>query len=153
MNSHNSRHRNVSRRNSGFQPKRDRDSTCVSKGPRRRRSKRFRVFALLIFAVLIVTASVLLIVRLCSDKNSLRGRWDLDGVTYYSFDGEGRGALELPENSYVFTYSINGDSLSIDFENENLRDFTYDFKVAGNKLTLVGGEGNEKITYDLSKTK
>ncbi len=65
-------------------------------------------------------------------------------MTYYSFDGDGNGLLELPENSYAFTYSINGNVLSIDFENENIRDFTYDFKVNGKKLTLVGGEGDKR---------
>ena len=144
MNNHSGKHRNVVRQNSRSQPK---DSSGRHSIPAKAKSKRLKRFKL------IITVAALLFFKLCFNKYSLSGRWDLDGVRYYSFNGDGNGLLELPENSYAFTYSINGDVLSIDFENENIRDFTYNFKANGKKLTLVGGEGDKKISYDLSKTK
>lgn len=153
MNNHSGKHRNVVRQNSRSQPKDSSGRHSIPAKAKSKRLKRFKLCTILLSGALIITVAALLFFKLCFNKYSLSGRWDLDGVRYYSFNGDGNGLLELPENSYAFTYSINGDVLSIDFENENIRDFTYDFKVNGKKLTLVGGEGDKKISYDLSKTK
>ena len=59
-------------------------------------------------------------------------KWDLDGTTAYEFSGDGNGALLLPNVTYEFTYKIKKDQISIDYENESVRDGTYSFSVENN---------------------
>lgn len=103
-------------------------------------------------AVIIIISAALLIVKLRVGKTDvLNGTWNLDGITAYEFDGKGNGALKLPNSSYPFTYKINGDSLSIDFESEAARDITYTFNAQKEKLVLVSIEKNKEITYEFTK--
>ena len=48
----------------------------------------------------------------------------MDGTTAYEFSGDGNGALLLPNVTYEFTYKIKKDQISIDYENESVRDGT-----------------------------
>lgn len=103
-----------------------------------------------ILAVLILI--IVLIVKGCSGGTDvLKGKWDLDGTTAYEFSGEGTGALLLPNVTYDFTYTIKDDQISIDYENESVRDGTYTFSVEEDKLTLFGGEGTVGGTYTLTR--
>ena len=85
----------------------------------------------------------------------LKGKWDLDGTTAYEFSGDGNGALLLPNVTYEFTYEIKKDQISIDYENESVRDGTYTFTVEDNTLTLIGGEGTAEVgkVYELTLVK
>lgn len=123
----------------------------------RRRKKRQQrlmiqrgIVGLVAIAVLILI--ILLIVKGCSgSSDALAGKWDVDGTTFYEFDGDGKGALILPSKTYDFTYKIDSDQIHIDYENESVHDGSYTFKIDGNKLTLVGGEGTIGGTYELTK--
>jgi len=102
------------------------------------------------FAVLILI--IVLIVKGCSGGTDvLKGKWDLDGTTAYEFSGDGNGALLLPNVTYEFSYDIKKDQISIDYENESVRDGTYTFTVEDNTLTLIGGEGTVGDTYTLTR--
>ena len=103
-----------------------------------------------ILAVLILI--IVLIVKGCSGGTDvLKGKWDLDGTTAYEFSGDGNGALLLPNVTYEFTYEIKKDQVSIDYENESVRDGAYTFSVDKDKLTLIGGEGTVGGTYTLTR--
>ena len=103
-----------------------------------------------ILAVLILI--IVLIVKGCSGGTDvLKGKWDLDGTTAYEFSGDGNGALLLPNVTYEFTYKIKKDQVSIDYENESVRDGAYTFSVDKDKLTLIGGEGTVGGTYTLTR--
>ena len=92
-------------------------------------------------AVLIVIVVVIvLIVKGCFGRtDALAGTWDFDGTTTYVFDGNGTGVMALPSISYDFTYTIDGNTLVIDYSNESVHDSTYEFTVDGDILTMVGG--------------
>ena len=77
----------------------------------------------------------------------------MDGTTAYEFSGDGNGALLLPNVTYEFSYDIKKDQISIDYENESVRDGTYTFTVEDNTLTLIGGEGNAEIGKEYVLTK
>lgn len=111
---------------------------------KRQRRKRIRtgIITLLVLAVLIV--GIVLICKSCSADKSIVGTWDYDTVTVYRFDKGGKGALELPNDTYAFTYKTAGDKLSIDFENESATDSTYTYTVTKDTLTLVS-EDNRTI--------
>ena len=95
---------------------------------------------------------IVLIVKGCSGGTDvLKGKWDLDGTTAYEFSGDGNGALLLPNATYEFTYEIKKDQVSIDYENESVRDGAYTFSVDKDKLTLIGGEGTVGGTYTLTR--
>lgn len=115
---------------------------------KRQRRKRIRngSIALLVLAVLI--AGIVLICKSCSTDKSIIGTWDYDTVTVYRFDKGGKGALELPNSSYEFSYKIDGDKLTIDFVSESATDSTYTFSISDNALTLIG----DNSSYVLKKT-
>ena len=105
-----------------------------------------------IIALGIVILIIVLIVKGCSGGSGvLKGKWDLDGTTAYEFNGNGSGALILPNITYEFTYEVKKDQISIDYENDSVRDGTYTFKVEDTTLTLIGGEGTVGGTYTLTR--
>ncbi|MBE6619709.1 MAG: hypothetical protein E7626_08090 [Ruminococcaceae bacterium] len=61
----------------------------------------------------------------------------------------------LPNVTYEFSYDIKKDQISIDYENESVRDGTYTFTVEDNTLTLIGGEGTAEVgkVYELTLVK
>lgn len=83
----------------------------------------------------------------------ITGTWTLDGVTSYRFDGDGTGALLLPESEYAFTYRLEGEALTIDFESVRAHDGTYRAGMGGDGLILAGGEGTIGGTYEFTKVK
>lgn len=123
---------------------------------KRRISKKCRQRRLLgisaaVLAIILLVVLFIVIAKSCSSGDLLIGTWDLDGITAYQFDGNGNGSLNLPDNSYSFTYKIKDNSLSIDFESEAARDVSYTFTVREEKLLLVSVEKGKEITYELTK--
>ena len=108
----------------------------------RRRRIRTGIITLLVLAVL--TVSIVLICKRCSADKSIVGTWDYDTVTVYRFGKGGKGALELPNGSYEFSYNINGDKLTIDFESDSATDSIYVYTVNNDTLTLAS-EDNRTI--------
>ena len=119
-------------------PEYNRRLTAKRKRQRRRRI-RTGIITLLVLAVLIV--GIVLICKSCSADRSIVGIWDYDSVTVYRFDKGGKGALELPNGIYAFTYKTDGEKLSVDFENESATDSTYTYTVTEDTLTLVSEDG------------
>ncbi len=120
---------------------------------KKRGQRKIAIFSCAVFAVL--TLTIVLIACFCgaSDADVLKGTWNLDGVTVYQFDGKGAGSLNLPNNSYAFTYEINNGSLFINFENEKARDKTYAFTIEKDTLTLKSNEGSDSKIFELTKRK
>ena len=83
--------------------------------------------------------------------DALSGAWMYDQYTKYEFDGYGKGCMCLSDTHYEYSYKINGNTLSMDFENEAVHDCSYTFSVKDNTLTIVGGEGTTGGTYTLTK--
>jgi len=87
--------------------------------------------------------------------DKLKGTWDMGGTTVYQFDGRGNGAMILPSSTYEFVYEISKDKkqVSIDFEDERAKDYTYDFAKEGKKLILSGTEGTESFRFEFQRIK
>lgn len=102
----------------------------------------------LIIAALLV---VLILAVTLLKVDVLAGRWNMDDVTAYHFDGKGKGALVLPHAQYVFSYTIEEDVLCIDFDHEGAKDAEYTFHVEGDTLTLNGGNATTKGEFVLTK--
>ena len=140
--------------------KRSRSAASAVTSATRRHSKNTRSRArkraqsrkhLMLFAAALVLLVIVLLVS--GNKDELKGQWRIDEITAYRFDGEGNGALVLPDQEFVFRYTVHEDQLTIDFVSESARDFVYSYQIQGKKLTLTGGEGNDVVEYILSLDK
>ena len=82
------------------------------------------------------------------------GNWEYDEYVQYIFESNGKGHLFLDQKDiYEYTFDVNGDQVSLDFPDNaevKMMDCVYTFKVDGNKLTLIGGEGTTGGEYQLT---
>lgn len=107
-----------------------------------------------ILAVLIIV--IVVICQSCGAGNkkfaALEGKWRYDDYTEYEFDGKENGCLCLDGSThYVFTYSVSGKTLKLDFVQQYVTDCEYTFTIEKEKLILVGGKGTAERgkTYEL----
>ncbi|MBQ4283247.1 MAG: hypothetical protein IJB96_04890 [Lachnospira sp.] len=119
----------------------------------KKRKRRNNKAILMIAAVLIVIAVVISLLIFGGNKNNdvLVGTWRYDQYTAYEFNDDGTGCLCVDDVHYEYKYNISGDKLKLDFTEDVVRDCEYTFTVENEKLTLVGGEGTDKGTYNLNK--
>lgn len=94
-----------------------------------------KLFALALVLVLSLTA-------LCAggckkEANPLLGSWKLDAATVYVFEKDGKGSMNLPLSQNPFTYTIEENTVSIDFEDESMTDRVYTFLVDGDVMILT----------------
>lgn len=107
-----------------------------------------RMLALALALVLSLSA-VLMTACKHEEADPLLGSWKLDVTTTYVFEEEGKGSMNLPLSRNPFTYTVEENRISIDFEDPGLTDRTYVFSIEGNTLTMtvqaVGAA--EEVTY------
>lgn len=116
----------------------------------RKQKHRRRLAGIGLLAALLILAVVMVIV-LTGDP--LIGRWNMDEVTSYEFSRNGKGTLILPSAQYDFTYTIDDNVLSIDFDYDGAKDAQYTFTVDGDVLTLDGGNSTTQGIYELTRSK
>ena len=114
------------------------------------------VIRVVILIAIIATVSIIFL-KPSDTKNDpatadvLIGAWVYDQYTKYEFDGYGKGCMCLEDTHYKYFYEISGNTLSMDFENEEVHDCFYTFTVRDGQLTIIGGEGTSGGTYKLNK--
>ena len=124
---------------------------------KRRQRQRMLTIVGLILVIAVIAVILIFLFKPSDTKNdpakadALSGAWVYDQYTKYEFDGYGKGCMCLSDTHYEYSYKINGNTLSMDFENEAVHDCSYTFAVNGGKLTIVGGEGTSGGTYTLLK--
>lgn len=111
---------------------------------KRKLKKKYLIILILIFAILVIFATIKIITRPRSPK--IVGSWTTDGITVYTFNKDNTGLLSVSLTDYEFTYKIEENKLYIDFENERSVDSTYEFNLDGDKLTLKGERGTFLFT-------
>ena len=111
------------------------------------RKKRLRVLLTGLAAVLLIVL-IILAVKSCSADTSLAGTWRIDDTTVYEFDGKGSGVLHTSLNDYAFTYTVEDDTLRIDFASSAATDTAYQYSIKGNTLTFERGGETYKLTKD-----
>ena len=57
----------------------------------------------------------------------------------------------LPKKEYAFTYEIDADQVSLDFESNKVVDCEYTASVSGDELLLIGGKGTIGGEFKLTK--
>lgn len=117
-----------------------------------RKGKRNNRLLVLLGAILVVLLVLMLVLHFTRSNSPLKGKWYMDEVTAYEFYDGKNGAMVLPTDEYDFTYSVEGDTLSIDFQHEGAKDAQYTFSIEGNTLNLDGGNATNRGTYVLKKS-
>lgn len=103
------------------------------------------IVMLILIAIVLTLIITLLLGSKKTPKKTIIGTWTTDGVTIYKFNKDNTGALVVPLHEYKFTYTLNDNTLVIDFENEKSVDATYTYSFDDNKLILEGDNG--KYTF------
>ena len=83
--------------------------------------------------------------------NPLKGTWQYADGTKYRFLENYKGAMIVEKYEYKFTYKIEDNKLSIDYEKKEVHDAEYTFEVSGDVLKLKGGEGTAKGEYEMNR--
>lgn len=111
--------------------------------PRKRRQKKRRIAIISSLAAILLIVCIVLICKSCTgnhDLAALQGVWHYDEYTEYEFDGKATAVCILTnENHFEFTYSVDGDTVKLDFVLDYVTDCEYTFTVDGDKLTFIGG--------------
>ena len=82
----------------------------------------------------------------------IAGTWTIDGVTSYRFEEDGAGALVLPEHEYPFSFTVEDDALTLDFESSKINQAVFNITLEGDTLTLVKEEDAGAAKFVLEKT-
>lgn len=79
------------------------------------------------------------------NKNPLIGSWKYEGSDYtYIFKEDGSGTYSYGESVMEFTYTTEGDKISILYKG-NTAPFETTFTIEGNKLNMKDSFGNDTI--------
>lgn len=111
---------------------------------RRRQQRIFAGVSAFVLIFIIIVAAVVIISRSerKGDPAVLQGAWYYDSYTEYEFDGSGSGCMCIDKTDhYKFTYTVDGDTVKLNFALDYVTDCEYDFKVENDTLTLIGGNG------------
>lgn len=123
-------------------------NTVRRSGKKRRMQRRRRLLAALTgLALILLIVLIVLVVKSCSADTSLAGTWRIDD-TVYEFDGKGSGVLHTSLNDYTFTYTVEDNTLRIDFASNAATDTAYQYSIKGNTLTFERDGEIYKLTKD-----
>lgn len=139
------------------QPRPGQQVSRKRQSPRKRRQKKRRIAIISSLAAILLIVCIVLICKSCTgnhDLSALQGAWHYDEYTEYEFDGKGNGCMCLDEeNHFEFTYSVDGDTVKLDFVLDFVTDCEYTFTVDGDSLTFIGGNGTAEPGKEYKLTK
>lgn len=115
--------------------------------------KKYYISLLAIIVASIVLAAVfwISISRENAIAEKLTGLWIYDSATSYEFKEKETGILYVEDREYKFVFKIKGETLRIDFENENVLDCQYKIWFENEMLYMEGEEGTSGGVYELAK--
>ena len=80
------------------------------------------------------------------DGNSLIGTFIYEeNKTIYLFEENGTGSMSSDDYNYEYKYKVDGNTLSIDFDKDEVHDVTYTFELRNGVLKLISKEGTVSI--------
>ena len=69
--------------------------------------------------------------------SAFKGKWDVDKITSYEFDGAGKGVMHTAIDDYDFSYTADSAKLYVDFVSQDADDTQYTYRINGNDLVLT----------------
>ena len=82
----------------------------------------------------------------------ITGFWTLDGTTNYRFEEDGIGALVLPEYEFPFSYTVEKDELTLEFEDTSIDTAVFTFTLEDDTLVLKREDEAGIAEFTLEKT-
>ena len=96
---------------------------------------------ILILSILIIFAFLLILVIGNEKKNKFIGKWESKNGTIYEFGEKNRGTVIVPLKKYTFTYTINDNVVTIDFDSKDAIDTDYEYIFKKDKLIITSENG------------
>lgn len=116
---------------------------------KRKLKKKSIVILIIIIVIIAIIISLIFLFSIKASNDSLIGSWITEGGTIYEFNENNKGTMIVPLSEYKFTYKIDGNKLSIDYESEKAKDADYEYSIKNHKLILKGKRG----TFTFTKNK
>ena len=121
----------------------------MNEQPKKKVKVKKNLVVMVCLLIIVLIGLIFVIKALTRNKNELVGMWTTDGNTVYQFDEDYTGKLIVPLSEYKFTYKVDGDKLTIDFENnEKSTDVDCNYSIKDGKLILENFNGN---TYTFTR--
>ena len=111
----------------------------------------FKIILIVLLAILIIAIAIIAMINMLKPTDALKGTFIYGESVKYEFNGKGNGAMYDDETKYSYSYSIEEDTLKLDFKDEFIRDASYTFTIENNSLTLIGEEGTMGGEYILER--
>ena len=71
------------------------------------------------------------------DPAPFKGKWSIDGVTFYSCDGVSKGTMTTAISEYDFKYDVSDTHVYIDYYDDSCEDSSFLYSFKGSTLTLT----------------
>ena len=121
----------------------------MNEQPKKKVKVKKNLVVMVCLLIIVLIGLIFVIKALTRNKNELVGMWTTDGNTVYQFDEDYTGKLIVPLSEYKFTYKVDGDKLTIDFENnEKSTDVDCNYSIEDGKLVLTNFNGR---TYTFTR--
>ncbi len=127
----------------------------------KKKQKKLKAFKI-IFIILIPIVIILIGIRIIN-KNTSVDLKDIDSTIIgtfsygndikYKFDKNGKGAMYLGKEEFIYTYKTENNKIIINFKNEQVQDATYSYQIESDTLKLIGEKGTAGGEYILSRNK
>lgn len=98
------------------------------------------IITVVVITIVIIISGCLLLTN--KGNNEIIGFWTIDGYTNYEFLDNNKGNLVLSHKKIEFTYKIKGNTICIDFKDENAIDKCYEYKFDNKKLVIKDSSNN-----------
>ena len=121
----------------------------MNEQPKKKVKVKKNLVVMVCLLIIVLIGLIFVIKALTRNKNELVGMWTTDGNTVYQFDEDYTGKLIVHLSEYKFTYKVDGDKLTIDFENnEKSTDVDCNYSIEDGKLVLTNFNGR---TYTFTR--
>jgi hypothetical protein len=102
---------------------------------------------LILFVALFILLIALISILLLNKKNNpLIGKWTTEQGTIYQFDKDYTGKLIVSVGEYKFKYTLEDDTVFVDFESESSVDTKFNYRFEDDKLILESKNGTFTFT-------
>lgn len=120
-------------------------TTRCKRRPTAPKSKKFLWLTVILEGVVLLALVIGLITVLT--RNPLEGTWYYQGRVTYKFGNAGKGVLILEDDFARFRYEIDGDTVEVDYDSEDIADCTYRFWIEDDTLYLDDGSETGPKAY------
>ena len=106
---------------------------------------------IILVVIVVIVMIAMAIINLSKPGYALEGSYTYNGNVKFDFNGKGKGTLQENGTKYKYTYSLDGNILSIDYKSKDKDDVSYIFDLKNDILTLVNKDDSTGTQYIFRK--